>query len=41
MDECPRCGYVGWAPTADVDERTRVLLRDVRVELRAGLIRTA
>ena len=27
--ECPRCGYVGWAPTASVTEELRRELRDV------------
>jgi hypothetical protein len=26
--ECPRCGYLGWAPAASLDERTRRLLRE-------------
>jgi DNA-directed RNA polymerase subunit RPC12/RpoP len=26
--DCPRCGYVGWAPSAEVDETTRRLLRE-------------
>jgi len=26
--ECPRCGYVGWAPAADLTERVRRLLRE-------------
>ncbi len=25
--ECPRCGYLGWAPAADLDESTRRALR--------------
>ena len=31
---CPRCGYVGWAPSAELDEDERRALRDVPVELR-------
>jgi hypothetical protein len=27
--DCPRCGYVGWAPTASLTERTRRLLREL------------
>ncbi|HEX6131949.1 MAG TPA: hypothetical protein VF044_09465 [Actinomycetota bacterium] len=26
--DCPRCGYVGWAGVADLDERTRRVLRE-------------
>jgi hypothetical protein len=25
--ECPRCGYVGWAPVGDLTERDRRALR--------------
>jgi DNA-directed RNA polymerase subunit RPC12/RpoP len=25
--ECPRCGYVGWAPVGDLSERDRRALR--------------
>jgi hypothetical protein len=32
--ECPRCGYVGWAPSDDLREDDRRQLRDVPVELR-------
>jgi hypothetical protein len=32
--ECPRCGYVGWARSADVTERVRRLLRDLPVTAR-------
>jgi hypothetical protein len=31
---CPRCGYVGWAPSARLSEEDRRLLREVPVELR-------
>ena len=27
-DECPRCGYVGWARSTELDERDRQRLRD-------------
>jgi len=27
-DSCPRCGYVGWAPTDDLTETARRALRD-------------
>jgi hypothetical protein len=27
-DSCPRCGYVGWAGTDELNESTRRLLRD-------------
>jgi ribosomal protein L37E len=27
-DECPRCGYVGWAPSGRLDEHARRLLRE-------------
>jgi predicted RNA-binding Zn-ribbon protein involved in translation (DUF1610 family) len=33
-DECPRCGYVGWAASRDVNETVRRLLRDLPVGLR-------
>jgi Zn ribbon nucleic-acid-binding protein len=33
-DECPRCGYVGWASSAELSERTRRLLRERPVERR-------
>jgi hypothetical protein len=26
--DCPRCGYLGWARVADLDEHTRRLLRE-------------
>jgi ribosomal protein L37E len=26
--DCPRCGYLGWARVADLDERTRRILRE-------------
>jgi len=32
--ECPRCTYVGWAPTADVCEATRKALRERPLERR-------
>ncbi len=32
--ECPRCRYVGWAATAELDELTRRVLRDRPVESR-------
>lgn len=31
---CPRCGYVGWAFSDDLDEDERRALRDVPVEFR-------
>jgi hypothetical protein len=27
VDECPRCGYLGWAPSAVLTERARGLIR--------------
>jgi len=33
-DECPRCGYVGWAPSGRLDERDRRRLRERSLELR-------
>jgi hypothetical protein len=27
VDECPRCGYLGWAPAALLSERARGLIR--------------
>ncbi len=32
--ECPRCGYVGWATTEELDERLRRLLRERPVDRR-------
>ncbi len=32
--ECPRCGYVGWAPVGDLSERERRALRDRPLERR-------
>lgn len=32
--ECPRCGYVGWAPVSDLTERDRRALRARPVERR-------
>jgi transposase len=32
--ECPRCGYVGWALPADLNEQSRRALRDRPLELR-------
>ncbi|HZQ66293.1 MAG TPA: hypothetical protein VFA66_13825 [Gaiellaceae bacterium] len=34
LDECPRCGYVGWASSAELSERTRRLLRERPLERR-------
>ncbi len=33
--QCPRCGYLGWAPTRELTETTRRELRDHPIELRA------
>ena len=32
--ECPRCGYVGWAPVGDLSEGERRALRDRPLERR-------
>jgi hypothetical protein len=32
--ECPRCGYLGWAHAASLDEPARRRLRDWPLELR-------
>ena len=32
--ECALCGYVGWAPSGDLDERQRRALRDRSPALR-------
>ncbi len=32
---CPRCGYVGWAPSVELTEGTRRGLRERPVEQRA------
>jgi hypothetical protein len=39
--ECPRCGYVGWAPATDLTEYTRRALRDRPVERRRLWLRRA
>jgi len=39
--ECPRCGYVGWAPATDLSEYTRRALRDRPVERRRLRLRRA
>ena len=39
--ECPRCGYVGWAPATDLTEFTRRALRDRPVERRRLRLRRA
>jgi ribosomal protein S27AE len=31
-EECPRCGYLGWAPSLELSELTRRALRDRPVE---------
>jgi Zn ribbon nucleic-acid-binding protein len=33
-DECPRCGYLGWAPSDELTETTRRALRERSVEAR-------
>jgi hypothetical protein len=33
-DECPRCGYVGWAETESLTEALRRTLRETTVERR-------
>ena len=35
--ECPRCGYLGWAPSAALSERVRRGIRERPVEHRARL----
>jgi hypothetical protein len=32
--DCQRCGYVGWAPAADLSEHTRRALRERPLEAR-------
>jgi hypothetical protein len=34
--ECPRCGYLGWAHAASLDESTRRHLRERPIGLRLG-----
>jgi hypothetical protein len=34
QSDCPRCGYVGWAPVDALSERDRRALRDRPVERR-------
>jgi hypothetical protein len=31
---CPRCGYVGWAFSSDLNERTRRFVRELPLERR-------
>jgi hypothetical protein len=33
-DGCPRCGYLGWALSAELDEQTRRRIRDRALALR-------
>jgi hypothetical protein len=33
-DECPRCGYVGWAESSELSELERRALRDRPLERR-------
>jgi Zn ribbon nucleic-acid-binding protein len=40
MSECPRCGYLGWAPTDELTENERRALRDRPLEGRR-LLRVA
>jgi hypothetical protein len=35
--ECPRCAYVGWAPSDELTEHTRRLVREYPVERRLRL----
>jgi hypothetical protein len=35
--ECPRCGYIGWAPSSSLTEATRRHIRERPVERRAKL----
>lgn len=35
LHECPRCGYLGWAPTSALSESARRELREVPVGSRA------
>jgi len=37
IPECPRCGYVGWAPADDLSEHTRRALRERPLEARRRL----
>ncbi len=43
--ECPRCGYVGWAPTSALTEATRRTFRERpperRIRLSAASVRRA
>jgi hypothetical protein len=32
--ECSRCGYLGWAPSAELTEATRRVIRERPLELR-------
>jgi hypothetical protein len=34
VDACPRCGYVGWAPSASLSEDDRRVLREIPLALR-------
>ena len=35
--ECPRCGYLGWAPSSDLNESARRRIREQPPERRIGL----
>jgi ribosomal protein S27AE len=36
-DECPRCGYVGWAETETLTETLRRALREHTLDQRRGI----
>jgi uncharacterized Zn finger protein len=38
LDECQRCGYVGWAETTSLTEALRRALRDRTVDRRRSLV---
>jgi hypothetical protein len=39
--ECPRCGYVGWAPSSKLTEPVRRALRERPLERRRSALRIA
>ncbi|HEY7396849.1 MAG TPA: hypothetical protein VH538_00990 [Gaiellaceae bacterium] len=37
-EDCPRCGYVGWAPAETASKRVRNVLRESSLARRLGVV---
>jgi hypothetical protein len=37
-EDCPRCGYVGWAPAETVSKQARKVLRESPLARRLGAV---